>query len=108
MTNTNGFSDSQESVLFGDEVFDVLKEEIGYPIPLNPEDLEEQPEEKYDIGADRQYPGKGKRVREDNQDGYFDAGALDPIKEEFAGHLNFQLLINNEKANKQCTINSAS
>lgn len=128
MTNTNGFSDSQESALLGEEEYHELEKEIGATFPLLTDDvIDEFPEEKYDVQQTEQYLYEGERTREEdpnvyngkrmrNEEQYLDDAKQTmeteqapyyqeletpvPIKEEFPGHLNFQLLLNNQGSSK--------
>ncbi|XP_035732100.1 cellular tumor antigen p53-like [Vespa mandarinia] len=99
MSNSNEFSDWQESVLFEDDVYDQLRKEImdnNLPL-LTKEIMEDMPEEKYNV---RNYSNQENPLEEQDQEQFYPRPEAIPTKEEFPGHLNFQLLLPNQNAPK--------
>ncbi|XP_043265971.1 cellular tumor antigen p53 [Colletes gigas] len=91
MTNTNGFSDSQESALLDEEVFNELEKEIGSnTLPFLAVDvMEPDIEEKYNVTLTQQYIYE-KRMKDDDQEEYYqEPETSPPAREEFPGFYNF-------------------
>ena len=104
MTNTNGFSDSQESALLTDDMFATLNEELmgdsGLP-SLVEEVMKEDIEEKYSINLTQQYISEGKQMKQEDNGQYFqEPETYTPIREEFPGCYNFQFSLANQDSSK--------
>ena len=84
MTNTNGFSDSQESALLGEEEYKELEKELEF-IPSFWTVIETKVEEDKQMGDDEQY---------------FQPETSIPVKEEFPGRHNFQVSLANQDSSK--------
>lgn len=114
MTNTNGFSDSQESALLDDEAFSELQREIGSnTLPLlTATELEDDieikfniddtyNEVKYDINNLTQNYIEGKKMNvEESVEYYPSSEATTPVREEFPGCYNFQFSLANQESTK--------
>lgn len=93
MTATNGFSDSQESDLLGEEEYKTLVKDIGF-VPTT-----EEMEEKYDLP--QQYLEAEIKDEEEQEEEYFqELDPAIPIKEEFPGRYNFQVSLGNLDSSK--------
>ncbi|KAK1122735.1 hypothetical protein K0M31_009177 [Melipona bicolor] len=99
MTATNGFSDSQESDLLGEEEYKTLVKDIGFvPTPWI-QSVTEEMEEKYDLP--QQYLEAEIKDEEEQEEEYFqELDPAIPIKEEFPGRYNFQVSLGNLDSSK--------
>ncbi|KAK2582883.1 hypothetical protein KPH14_008959 [Odynerus spinipes] len=84
-------------MLFEDEVYDQIRKDIienELPLLAN-EVIDDLQEKKYNI---HEYSSNGNKM--ENPDQYFPGPETIPTKEEFPGHLNFQLLLPNQSTSK--------
>lgn len=100
MTTTNGFSDSQESDILGEEDYKIIVKDIGFvPSFWFQSITEDKTEEKYDLT--QQYIEEEKQMKDEEEEEYFQE--LDPpipVREEFPGRHNFQILLVNQDSSK--------
>lgn len=102
MSNTNGYTDSQESDILPEEEFEIMIKEIGFTPSFtllhNMTGTEDPAEEKYDLT--QQYI-KGEQIKDEEEEQYFqEPDSAIPVKEEFAGVYNFQVCLGNQDSGK--------
>lgn len=101
MTNTNGFSDSQESALLGEEEYKELEKELDFmPSIWSQSIIEAKVEEKYDEITTEQYLEEEKQIADEDEQYFQEPNSSIPVKEEFPGHHNFQVLLANQDSSK--------
>ncbi|XP_076759707.1 p53 isoform X1 [Xylocopa sonorina] len=99
MTTTNGFSDSQESDLLPEEDYKLLMKDIGFVPRWLQNITEEEMEEKYNL-TQQQYIQEEKEIKEEDGQYFHEPDPAIPVKEEFAGHYNFQVSLANQDSSK--------
>ncbi|XP_033300393.1 tumor protein 63 isoform X1 [Bombus bifarius] len=101
MTTVNGFSDSQESDILGEEEYKALVKDIGFSGSWM-QSITEEMEEKYDLPQQYLESKKQMKDEEEEQDEeYFqELDPAIPIKEEFPGRYNFQVSLGNLDSSK--------